>query len=136
MLREALYKSGSNFEVEEEKHLERYGSSAILNTRKVRIPREKTVIIANLAEKSRNFCPYSSLGSKPVKKLLLDSEHTESGTLGFKSSVPKPACCPIFRRFKFDPHHHTKALLDSPTLQSPVFHHFVEALLNSRLDTR
>jgi hypothetical protein len=32
MLHEALYKFGSNFEVEEEKHLERYGSSAILKT--------------------------------------------------------------------------------------------------------
>jgi hypothetical protein len=82
MLHEALYKSGSNFEVEEKKHLERYGSSAILNTRNVRILREKTVVIPNLAEKSRNFRPYSSPGSKPVKKLLLDFEHTESGMLG------------------------------------------------------
>uniref|UniRef100_A0A2N9H3B3 MULE transposase domain-containing protein n=1 Tax=Fagus sylvatica TaxID=28930 RepID=A0A2N9H3B3_FAGSY len=113
MLREALYKSGSNFEVEEKKHLERYGSSAILNTRNVRILREKTVVIPNLAEKSRNFCPYSRPGSKPVKKLLLDFEHTESGMLGFNSSVPKPACWPIFQRFKFDPHHHMKALPDS-----------------------
>jgi hypothetical protein len=113
MLRDALYKSGSNFEVEEKKHLERYGSSAILNTRNVRILREKTVVIPNLAEKSRNFRPYSSPGSKPVKKLLLDFEHTESGMLGFNSSVPKPACWPIFQRFKFDPHHHMKALPDS-----------------------
>ena len=109
MLHEALYKSGLNFEVEEKKHLERYGSSAILNTWMVWILREKTVVIPNLAEKSRNFRPYSSPGSKPVKKLLLDSEHTKSGTLGFNSSVPKPAWYPILRGFKFDPHHHAKA---------------------------
>uniref|UniRef100_A0A2N9H6C3 Uncharacterized protein n=1 Tax=Fagus sylvatica TaxID=28930 RepID=A0A2N9H6C3_FAGSY len=102
----------------------------------VRILREKTVVIPNLAEKSRNFCPYSSPGSKPVKKLLLDSEHTESGMLGFNSSVPKPACWPNFPKIQVrsSPPHESAA--GFPTLQSPVFHHFVEAPPNSRLDTR
>jgi hypothetical protein len=53
-----------------------------------------------------------------VKKLLLNFEHTEFGTLGSKLSIPKPECHPI---------------LEDP---SPVFHHYTEAPPNFRLYIR
>ena len=63
--------------------------------------------------KLSHFLRLPSLGSKLVKKLLPDSKHTESRTLGSKLSFPKPECRPI---------------LEDP---SPVFHHLAETPPNS-----
>jgi hypothetical protein len=74
-----------------------------------------TIVIPKLKLKSSHFRRLPSPGSKLVKKLLPNFEHTESRTLGSKLSFPKPECHPI---------------LEDP---SPIFHHLVETPPNSRL---
>jgi hypothetical protein len=116
MLREALYKYGSNFEVEEKKktfrEIRRFCQYRELSGSK---SERNTIVIPKLKLKSSHFRRLPSPGSKLVKKLLPNFEHTESRTLGSKLSFPKPECHPI---------------LEDP---SPIFHHLVETPPNSRL---